>query len=418
MKQNLSYNEPMICVNTCFRTITVELYFPFDYKEEEIAAVSMLLPLLSTSKKYPSEDMFRLELLKRSILDMGRNIVQIGKQCFLNFYLVVVEDQYLGKDVFLEALLFLLDTIYHPNVENGAFSEFYFDCEKKRILSAIANNAKKMQFSCNRKVYDLIDPIGDFKNCIDNHVEQLENLSATDLYQFYEKVIGSCVPLSFVFGNVDEKQMKSLFQVHVYQGREANRVTGSYNQFLPRIDTNTVFLEEHIPFEQSYLQFVYKVKDMSEDDFLLLRDVSALLSSQSSDLLMKSLRGEGGLVYSAYSDMYSRWGLLIVRALIHRDGKEEAKRRIYEVMDGLRDEKKIQPLLDLIHDRLRISLQTFTDSKSRVFGEFVDCRLGLAENHMDNYEKRIQVTASDIATFMDRLELDLVYYFEGDKDAN
>lgn len=418
MGQNLIYDGPNVCVNDCFKTVMVQLLFPFSYCEEEIAASAMLSNMMMrTSEKYSSEDVFQLELYRHSILGMGCRVMNVGNQCFYCFSLSLVDDQSLKKNIFEEAFLFFLDSILCPNVDNQAFSSYYFDREKNGLLSAIKNNSKRMEFYCNRKVFDAVDPIGNFKNCIDNHVEQLEDLSASDLYDFYQKVVVSQVPLSFVFGNVDSEYVTSVFQKHIYKDQKAVFVDPKYNDFLPRLNDDVVCLEEHIPFSQSSLQVVYKVRDMSEQDFYLLNHVSMLLSSQSSDLLMKSLRGEGGLVYGAYSSAYVRRGFLIIRAMIYRDAREEAERRIYDVMNQLKDEKMVGPLLDLIHDRMRINLQKFLDSKSQIFGNYIEEKLGVSFHYLDDYTNSIKITATDIVSFMDRLELDLVYFFEGDRDA-
>lgn len=417
MIQNLIYDGPNICLNDDFRTVHVQLLFPFSECEEDIASVAMLSNLMMrTSEKYPTEDTFRMELYRRSILGMGSRVIHVGNQCFYGFSLSLVNDKVLKQDIFEKAFLFFLDSIFHPNVTDQAFSSYYFDREKERLLSVIKNSFKNFDFYCDDKVFDVVDPIGNFKNSIYNHVEQLEDLSASDLYQFYRKVIISQTPLSFVFGDVDQDQVTSIIKKNLYQD-QAVFEEPIYNDFLPRLGDDTVYCEEHIPFSQSNLQFVYKVKDMTEQDFYLLHHITMLLSSQSTRLLMKSLRDEGGLVYHTSSSVYLRRGFIVIRAMIHRGAKEETKRRIYDVMNQLKDEEFVKPLLDLVHDRMRINLKKMADNKSQLFTNYIDERLGMRLHYLDDYENYIGVTAHDIVSFMDRLKLDLVYYFEGDKDA-
>ena len=405
-------------MNDDFRTVHVQLLFPFNYCEEDIASASMLSNMMMrTSEKYPTEDVFQMELYRRLILGMVSRVIHVANQCFYCFSLSFVNDKVLKQDIFEEAFLFFLDSIFHPNVNDQAFSSYYFEREKEGVLSAINNNYKRFEFYCDRKVLDVVDPIGNFKNDIYNHVEQLKNLNASDLYCFYQKVILSQTPLSFVFGDVNRDVVNSIIKKYLYKNNRAVFENPIYYDFLPRINDETVYKEEHVPFTQSNLQVIYKVRDMSDQDFSLLNHVSMLLSSKSSDLLMKSLRGEGGLVYGTYSIAYIRRGLLVIHAMIYRDAKEEAERRIYDIMNQLKDEKFVQPLLDLIHDRMRVNLQKFLDSKLQIFGNYIEERLGVSLNYLEDYENDIKITARDIVSFMDRLELDLVYYFEGDKNA-
>lgn len=417
MMQNLIYDGPNICLNDDFRTVHVQILFPFIYCEDDIASASMLSNLMMrTSEKYPTEDVFQMELYRRSILGMSSRVIHVGNQCFYGFSLSFVNDKVLKQNIFEEAFLFFLDSIFHPNVKDQEFSSYYFEREKERELSVIKNSFKHFDFYCDRKVFDVVDPIGNFKNCIYNHVEQLEDLSSSDLYRFYQKVILSQTPLSFVFGDVDQDLVTSIMKQYLYQNK-AVFTNPIYNDFLPCLSDETVYYEEHIPFSQSNLQLVYKVKDMTEQDFYLLHHISMLLSSQSSRLLMKSLRDEGGLVYHASSSSYLRHGFMVIRAMIHRGAREEAERRIYDIMNQFKDEDFVQPLLDLIHDRMRINLKKMADNKSQLFTNYIDERLGMRLHYLDDYENYIGVTAHDIVSFVDRLKLDLVYYFEGDKDA-
>jgi predicted Zn-dependent peptidase len=104
-----------------------------------------------------------------------------------------------------------------------------------------------------------------------------------------------------------------------------------YSHFLePRKEVFVV--NEKSEFKDSALSLVYKVKDMSEDDFTKLNIVSNLLSSMSCRLLQKVLRDEFELVYSASSCCHMRSGVLEITAYINKNNKDLVIEKIKEIV--------------------------------------------------------------------------------------
>ena len=156
--------------------------------------------------------------------------------------------------------------------------------------------------------------------------------------------------------------------------------------------------------------------NMTEDDIIYLNVIRDLLNSLSSRLLNKKLRDENDLVYSSKVLSYDNFGAFEITALINKNNVELVKEKIQEVIEDLKNEKLITPLLENIKDRKRVNLLRILDDKYALFSDFVISDLGLDDTTEELYNKIKKVTACDIKNFIDRLILDTVYFLKEEEN--
>ena len=82
--------------------------------------------------------------------------------------------------------------------------------------------------------------------------------------------------------------MKIILKKYLFDSKRIQKeFSTSYNYFLP-LRNEVQKIEEEGPFHQSALYLIYKIKEMKEEDRVLLFVITSLLSSQSSSLLHKN----------------------------------------------------------------------------------------------------------------------------------
>lgn len=413
MKDIKMKSSPYILKNTDFRTIQFRVIFPFLRKDEEIAHVDMLPAMLhNLSMKYPSEELFSLECKKLYILSAFCLKTVYCNMCYFEFNLSVPDEDALEDGLLEKQLEFFSEMIYNPYVKNNHFLEFEVDREKKNFKKDIDNALKSASLYSNIKVKELIDDVGVYSSSIFNHINQIDEVTPESLYNFYLDKVKNNQPIIFVMGNVNKKKINNLCNKYLYR----NKFNDKYfsvdvdNYFKPRKKTNNA--EEDSNFKNSIITYVYKVKDMSYDDEILLNVCRDLLTSLSSRLLNKKLRDDNDLVYSSTVNVSLKYGLFIITSSINKNMVDIVKEKILEVINDLKDEEMVSPYLDNIKERFRVSLIRRLDNKNSLFKEFVITELGLDISEEEYYKKLLKVKTSDISSFIDRLVLDTVYFLK------
>ena len=414
MKLNLP-NKPVIIKNNDFQTIIVRVMFPFYEEEENIAKISVLPTLLSfMSNKYPTEEEFQKYRKKNYILSTGCTKTSVGTTMFLCFSMVIPDSSALSFDNFDKQFEFFSELIYNPKVVDGGFDKFEVEREKRNLYMGIENARKNPRGYQSFRLPELVDDVGIFSRNLHNHMEQIDELTPQNLYEFYLDIISKYKPCVFVFGNVDEDKINTLADKYLYKnGCENNILEKRYNHFfVPRDKVNNVV--EKTKFKDSSVTFFYKVKDMSEKDFNYLKLIKGLLTSLSSRMLDKKLRDENDLVYTSYVSTYLRFGGLEIVSYINKNNKDIVCEKINEVIDELKNPDNISEYLDNIKDRRRIGLIRALDDKFTLFSDKVLELLEVDKNMNDNYQDILNISAEDISKFVERLVLDTVYFMEED----
>ena len=397
--------------NKDFHTIVIRVIFPMYDLEKDLATSILFSPLVSyMNEEYDTEDKFYREKQKKYILNTNvtRNIV--GNNAFVSYNMVIPDVDSLKEDYLDEQFELFEKMIYHPKIIDGGFDEFEFERERKDLKQRIANGMKNLQIYHSVKLMEYIDTIGVISRSISNHQELIDEATRYEVYEFYKHNILNNSPVVFVFGNFDDEKVTSLCKKYLLKN-EVISYDEYYNHFLePRDEVN--FIHEKSNFKDSVLSLVYKVKNMTEDDFAKLSLVSGLLSSGSSRLLMKKLRDEEEIVYSASSGAIIRSGVLIIDCFINKNNKDLAFSKVKEVMESLKNTEFIKPFLENIVERSRLNQLRLLDDKTSLLDDVVVKELGIDITSKERHELIKNISSEEISDFMDRLALDTVYFLE------
>ena len=403
--------------NNDFHTIQIKVIFPFYDTLEDLGHISLLSPLVSyMNNEFDSEEKFVKERQKRYILGTGCSRNVIGNNIFFTYSMIVPDVDALEFDILDEQFDFFEKYLYYPKIIDNGFDKFELEREKKDLKLRIANGMNNLKVYQDIKVTEAFDTKGILSRGIHNHLDLIDDVTPASLYNYYKDKIFNNTPLVFVFGNFDDIKMTELINKYIIKDKDTKvSFKKDFNHFLaPRDNVNIINDSGH--FKDSSISLVYKVKDMCEDDFIILGLISNLLSSMSSRLLYKVLRDEYELVYSCKSISYLRAGALEITAFINKDNKDLVIEKIKEVINSLKNEDFIEDFFNNIIDRQRISLIQILDNKYALLDEVICKELGVEYLEHEYYELVRKVKSSDISKFIDRLVLDTVYFIEEEKN--
>lgn len=411
--------KPIFIKNENFQTILINIIFPYQEKEEELAKQALLPAMLVyMTEKYPTEELFQKKLKENYILSYSARQITIGTTAAFNFHLEIPDKKTLKKDVIEKQVELFSEAIFHPKIENEGFDNFELKREKENLKLKIRNSEKSFKAYLSNQTAKLVDNEGIFSRNLKDHLSQIDEITPQNLYDYWKEKINNNTPIIFIMGNIEEKEITPIIEKYfIKYDKEYQTLETDYIHYLTPYRTTPQKITEEKEFRDSAISLIYKVKDMKQEDNILLSLVHSLLTSLSSRLLNKKLRDEYNLIYSSEVTFFPNYGLLKITAYINPKNKNLVEEKIKEVLNSLKDENKITPLLEKIKERRRINLIRSLDNKYSIMNDNIFKTLKIDYTSEESYNLLKEKTAKDVAEFIDRLSLDTTYFLkESDKN--
>lgn len=410
--------KPIFIKNENFQTILINIIFPYQENEEELAKQALLPAMLVyMTEKYPTEELFQKKLKENYILSYSARQITIGTTAAFNFHLEIPDKKTLKKDVIEKQVELFSEAIFHPKIENEGFDNFELKREKENLKLKIRNSEKSFKAYLSNQTAKLVDNEGIFSRNLKDHLSQIDEITPQNLYDYWKEKINNNTPIIFIMGNIEEKEITPIIEKYfIKYDKEYQTLETDYIHYLTPYRTTPQKITEEKEFRDSAISLIYKVKDMKQEDNILLSLVHSLLTSLSSRLLNKKLRDEYNLIYSSEVTFFPNYGLLKITAYINPKNKDLVEEKIKEVLNSLKDENKITPLLEKIKERRRINLIRSLDNKYSIMNDNIFKTLKIDYTSEESYNLLKEKTAKDVAEFIDRLSLDTTYFLkESDK---
>lgn len=410
--------KPIFIKNENFQTILINIIFPYQEKEEELAKQALLPAMLVyMTEKYPTEELFQKQLKENYILSYSARQITIGTTAAFNFHLEIPDKKILKKDVIEKQVELFSEAIFHPKIENEGFDNFELKREKENLKLKIRNSEKSFKAYLSNQTAKLVDNEGIFSRNLKDHLSQIDEITPQNLYDYWKEKIKNNTPIIFIMGNIEEKEITPIIEKYfIKYDKEYQTLETDYIHYLTPYRTTPQKITEEKEFRDSAISLIYKVKDMKQEDNILLSLVHSLLTSLSSRLLNKKLRDEYNLIYSSEVTFFPNYGLLKITAYINPKNKDIVEEKIKEVLNSLKNQNKITPLLEKIKERRRINLIRSLDNKYSIMNDNIFKTLKIDYTSEESYNLLKEKTAKDVAEFIDRLSLDTTYFLkESDK---
>ena len=211
-----------------FKTNLIAIFLSMPITKENVTKNSLLSAVLRRgSKNMPTQEQISQELEEMYGASFDCGLDKTGDNHILKFYLESVNDKFLpqtDENMLKTSIEKLLEIVFNPLVENGAFKEEYVKQEKenvKRIIEGKSDNKARYAFDrCIEEMYKH-EPYGLYKY---GYIEDLEQITAQDLYNYYQTMIAECKIDIFVSGNISEvrgiieqnENIQKLQYIHIY----------------------------------------------------------------------------------------------------------------------------------------------------------------------------------------------------------
>lgn len=163
--------------------------------------------LLLSSKKYETER--KLLYRAKELYDVGEEafVTIHGKITTLSFRFTFLKDLYTEKGNTMNVIDFIKEILFNPNVKNGKFDKKTFELARNEVVDEIKTYDENKNSYSRLKMLEYMDPSSPAAIKVVGSLEELENITPENLYEFYLDIFSTSIVDAFAFGDIKESDL-------------------------------------------------------------------------------------------------------------------------------------------------------------------------------------------------------------------
>ena len=408
-----SYHLHMIKTNR-FKDISVRISFREKIQKDKITIRNFLGDMLSYStKEYDTARKVNIACQDLYSLYFGYKSYILGNYNILAFESSFLNPKYTEEGMLEKSIKFTSDFIFNPDVTNRKFNSESFNIIKKltsKDLQSLKEDSKTYSTYRMLENMDSNSPIS-FRRC--GYIEDLEKITESNLYDYYEYILKNDIVDIFVLGDIDFSEIENIinnnFNFHMFrkEGKDA------YIDCLVKPKKIKTVIEEDNN-SQSKLSIGCRLVDL--DDYerkypLTLYNI--ILGSGTDSKFFRDIRENNSLAYYIYSYCSKPNNLIIISSGINYDDMDKVvglvKQKMVEMVQGDFSEKDIEKAKTIFST----SLEEIEDSTAAILESYY----ALSFLDVDDIETRkkmmAKVTKKEIIEVAKKVKIDTVYLLGG-----
>ena len=399
-----------------FKTNLIAIFLTMPISRENVTKNALLLSVLRRgSKNMPTQEKISQELEKMYGAGFDCGIDKTGDNHVLKFYLESINDKFLpqtNENMLEESIEKLFEIAFNPLIENGAFKEEYVKQEKgniKRIIEGkVDNKAIYALERCTEEMYK-DKPYGLYKY---GYIEDLETITAQNLYEYYQKMLQECKIDLFISGDIED--VSKIVEYNENIQRLQNRKP---NYIINKIENKEQVQENEIQEEMEVVQGkivigldVHLENEKQKYDTMLY---NAILGGTANSKMFQEVREKASLAYTASSRYLRYKSNIFIMCGIEIKNYEKAmeiiRKQLEDMKNGVFTEEDIENAKKGIISGIK-SIDDEQDTEiTYCYGqELTDTKTSLDE-YIENVRK---VNKDDILKIAQAVTVNTVYFLK------
>lgn len=317
-----------------FKAGYVSVYFVTPRTKSDVSRSNLLARVLRTScEKYKSAQ--ELDKKLESLYDSSLSIIAepMGQYHLTGFRVKMVTEDFLPEKITDEIFELIGNIIFHPNLNDEAFDEKYFDIEKSRLIQLIDSEVNDKSIYATIRANELMfygSPQGIRSS---GYKDEIEKITPKILYEHYKNTIANSPVNITLAGKFDiekakEKLGKIFTQKPTFTEVEDIKVVK---------DSEFVDYVEKMDVTQAKLVMYYEFGvSQYDDDFYDFIVMNSVFGSGTSSKLFMNVREKHSICYSISSGVQKYTGTVMVYAAVDPKDIEKAVTLIDEQMNSMK----------------------------------------------------------------------------------
>lgn len=416
-KKDLSSYQLHLINTNKFKTITIRVVFRCPIIKEDITKRNVLCDMfMQSSKNYNSKKNLSIKSQDLYAAEISCFNTRLGNYINTNFSLTVLNDKYTETGNLKEAIKFLSEIIFNPDVTNYKFNPDKLDIVKTSCRSAIDSLKEDPSNYSLIRMFETLDNTAPCSYRLLGYKEDLEQITVENLYEYYQEMIATNLVDIFVIGEIIEEEIINLF-------KDNFKLKVLKKQKLPYLLEDKPFRsrklldKETIDTTQSNLAIAcrcHQLSDYERNYPLTLYNI--ILGGGSDSKLFKEVREKNSLCYSIYSVPNKLDHILIIQAGIDKDNYKKTLDLIEKELASIRHGKFNEEDLSIAKEYYETAMEELEESQSRIIEHYLMMELLGTDSIEVKREKMKNVTKNEIVKVAKKIKIDTVFCLEGIKD--
>lgn len=411
-----SYNIHLIKTNK-FKTVTVKVIFRHKIKKEEITIRNILTSLMIfSSKNYNSKRKLTIRAQDLYSAGIGVNNSRTGNYLNSIFTLNALNDKYTEKNNLNNAIDFLCEILFNPDIEGNKFKKSNIDIIKTR---AKANLLSIKEDSSN---YSLIRCLEEFdkKSPVSyrmvGYLEDLENIDEEKLYTHYIEMINKDLVDIFIIGDINEteaiEKIKSHFKLRILKKDNPN-----YELKEKKTRTKKLFSKELYNAKQSKVNIVCTCNGLNEyEKNYVLPLYSVILGGGTDSKLFKEVREKNSLCYTIYAYPNKLDNILIIQTGIDKENFKKTHELIEKNILDMKKGKFKEKDIEVAKQYFETSFDESEEDPNSIIDIYAAIEFLKSDDLETKRKKMSEVKKSEIIKLAKKIKIDTIFTLEGDQN--
>lgn len=399
-----------------YKTIRIFIRFTARLQQEVITKRSLLSSMLEiNSLNYPDQTKLSAKLAELYGASFGLSVRKKGNLHWLNVGISFVNGEYVNDpNLFSQAVGFLKEVLFYPNIKNQQFDQLTFDLEKNNLRLYLESLKEDKQTFASYALQELY-----FENSPEQKipslgvVEEIDKITARSLAAYYQEMMANDQIDIFVVGDVDPDKAAEAVGQLPFEPRETAHPELFYTQ--PQVN---IVKERQVrePIVQAKLNLAYQTNVYyDEPERFALMVFNGLFGGFPHSKLFMNVREKESLAYYASSSVDTFRGFMSVQTGIDEKNRNQVLRLIHEQLESLRNGEITDLELAQTKAMLRNQYLLSLDSpQAAIEASFLDSWLPETKLSDEEWLKRMEsVTIKEIQQVAEQIELQAIFFLAG-----
>lgn len=405
-----------------FKTNLTAIFLTLPITKENVTKNSLISAVLRRgSKNMPTMAQISQELEEMYGASFDCGIDKTGDNHVLKFYLESINDNFLpnqGENILKKSIEKIFEIVFNPLTEDGAFKEEYVKQEKenvKRIIEGKPDNKARYAFDrCIEEMYK-DKPYGLYKY---GYIEDLEKITAQELYDYYEEMKSKCKIDIFVSGNINDEVIKLVEENENIQKLQDREPKYMISQTEEKEEVQEKEVVEKMDVTQGKIVIGLDLHLEDEKQRYDTMVYNAILGGTANSKMFQEVREKASLAYTAGSSYVRYKSNIFIKCGIEIKNYEKAMEIIRKQLEDMKNGVFTEEDIENAKKGIISGIKSIDDEQDTEITYFFGQELTNAKTSLEEYIEKIQnVTREDIIKIANSATVNTVYFLRDNNSA-
>ena len=410
-----AYNIHLI-KNNDFKEIIVKVYLQQPLKKEDITMRNVLIDVLTYSTKtYNTNKLFNIREQELYSSNVRTSNYRTGRFLTTVFSIDVLEDKYTEEGNLAQAITFLSEVLYNPNVNKNRFDPKTVNIVKKDIKDYLERIKENTALYSVVRLLENMDKDRPDSYRMFGYLEDLQNINATNLYKHYKNMVENSIMNIYVIGNFNFDDMEQLIGAN-FKSKVLKKAKHEYQLDEVKALRKPQTIIESSDYKQSKLVIGYRLKKLSlfEENYVLPAYNSILGDSTGDSKLFNTIREKYSYAYYIYSTHSRLDRNILIHAGISKENFDNVLKLVENIMKDMKKGKITLEEVKKAKESLIGSCHFAMESPYRIINMYYNIDILNGDDYKTTIDKIKKITKKDIIRLAKKIKIDTIYCLKGE----